>query len=89
MSLESSCERSLRDALSYRLTQSLTYVDDQQDAAQRIMQRNQRKGVVSVWQLEMLDYTSIRAFAHRVETELDRLDIAVLNAGVSKMSFDT
>lgn len=37
---------------------------------------------VDVWQLDLLDYASIRAFAARVESELDRLDIAVLNAGV-------
>lgn len=42
-----------------------------------------------MWQLDMMDYGSIKAFAKRAETELDRVDIAVLNAGVSKLNFVT
>lgn len=37
---------------------------------------------VEAWKLDMLDYGSIQAFAKRCDNELDRLDIAVLNAGV-------
>ena len=37
---------------------------------------------VEVWPLDMLDYESIRSFAKRCEDELERLDVAVLNAGV-------
>ena len=35
----------------------------------------------------MCSYTSIQAFAKRVETELIRLDIALLNAGLVKPEF--
>ncbi|KAF2681005.1 NAD(P)-binding protein [Lentithecium fluviatile CBS 122367] len=41
---------------------------------------------VDVWELDMLDYCSVRAFATRCET-LPRLDMAVLNAGVNKLEF--
>ena len=51
-------------------------------AKERIEQRADRKGVVEVWQLDMLDYDSVKAFAKRAEEELDQLDIAILNAGV-------
>ena len=39
--------------------------------------------VVEVWPLDMGDYESIQAFAARAEKELERVDVAVLNAGVS------
>jgi NAD(P)-dependent dehydrogenase (short-subunit alcohol dehydrogenase family) len=38
--------------------------------------------VMAIWQVDMLDYASIKAFAKRVDNELDRLDYAVLNAGI-------
>lgn len=49
--------------------------------------RTGRKGVIEVWHLDMLDYASIQAFAARVQTDIDRLDYAVLNAGVMLNSF--
>lgn len=42
------------------------------------------KDVVKVWQLDMSSYESVLDFAARAEKELQRLDIAVLNAGVAK-----
>jgi NAD(P)-dependent dehydrogenase (short-subunit alcohol dehydrogenase family) len=42
---------------------------------------------VEVWQLDMCSYQSIQAFANRVEKELARVDIAILNAGVIGMNF--
>ncbi|RDW81823.1 hypothetical protein BP6252_02935 [Coleophoma cylindrospora] len=44
---------------------------------------------IEVWLLDMCSYDSIRAFAKRLEMELSRLDIVVLNAGVQKVQFDT
>ena len=44
---------------------------------------------VEVWKLDMLDYDSIRAFVKRCETEISRLDIAVLNAGVFSRDYKT
>lgn len=37
---------------------------------------------IEVWKLDLDDYDSITAFADRVSSSLDRLDIAVLNAGL-------
>ncbi|KAK5700216.1 hypothetical protein LTR17_023125 [Elasticomyces elasticus] len=41
-----------------------------------------RNAHIEVWQLDMLDYSSVQAFARRCAT-LAHLDIAILNAGVS------
>ncbi|KAH8889178.1 NAD(P)-binding protein [Thozetella sp. PMI_491] len=42
---------------------------------------------VDVWLLEMTSYESIQAFCQRAETELSRLDFAILNAGVDGLDF--
>jgi len=42
---------------------------------------------ISVWHLDMLSYTSILSFASRAQSELSRLDCAVLNAGVFASSY--
>ncbi|ETS85489.1 hypothetical protein PFICI_03514 [Pestalotiopsis fici W106-1] len=41
-----------------------------------------RKGVVEVWELDLAQYASVKAFADRVNTTLERLDVVVENAGV-------
>ncbi|EMC96839.1 hypothetical protein BAUCODRAFT_34238 [Baudoinia panamericana UAMH 10762] len=53
-----------------------------EDARVKIEAATTRKSVVDVWELDMLSYNGIQAFANRTKTELDRLDIVVLNAGV-------
>jgi len=45
------------------------------------------KAKIEVWKLDMCSYSSVRDFAHRVETDLTRLDIAILNAGLVKGSY--
>jgi NAD(P)-dependent dehydrogenase (short-subunit alcohol dehydrogenase family) len=44
---------------------------------------------VEVWHLEMTSYPSIQAFCRRVEAELPRLDITILNAGLIHLEFTT
>ena len=56
-------------------------------ALEEIETRTGRKGVLEVWHLDMLDYASIKSFADRVTKELDRVDIACLNAGVVRMKY--
>ncbi|EMD00450.1 hypothetical protein BAUCODRAFT_80931 [Baudoinia panamericana UAMH 10762] len=51
-------------------------------AKEAIEARTGRRGCVDIWTLDMADYGSIKAFTNRVETELNHLDVAVLNAGV-------
>ncbi|KAK4501660.1 hypothetical protein PRZ48_007469 [Zasmidium cellare] len=44
--------------------------------------------VIEVWQLDMANANSVKAFARRAES-LDRLDAAILNAGVQTMKWST
>ncbi|KAJ5336560.1 Short-chain dehydrogenase/reductase SDR [Penicillium brevicompactum] len=41
-----------------------------------------RHNVVKVWELEMNSFRSVKVFTDRVNNELERLDIALLNAGL-------
>lgn len=43
---------------------------------------------IEVWQLDMASFRSVQDFAARAERELDRLHVAVLNAGLGKSSFE-
>ncbi|KAK7191743.1 hypothetical protein DPSP01_008024 [Paraphaeosphaeria sporulosa] len=47
-----------------------------------------KKGVIKVWQLDMSSYQSVLEFAARASKELQRLDIAILNAGVAKGTWE-
>jgi len=46
------------------------------------------KTKIEVWELDMASFRSVQAFAARCERELDRLHVAVLNAGLSKIKFE-
>lgn len=50
--------------------------------------RKLKDGAIEVWKLDMLSYESVTAFAERSKT-LESLDIAILNAGVMKQTYDT
>lgn len=58
-------------------------IDKGLDARRRIEARGQRTNNIDVWELDMGSYTSVQRFAARVETEMPRLDVAILNAGIS------
>jgi retinol dehydrogenase 12 len=53
-----------------------------------IEQTTGRKGVVEIWEVDYDSFSSVREFATRVKAELKCLDIAILNAGVSKAAFE-
>ncbi|MCJ1321907.1 hypothetical protein MMC15_007252 [Xylographa vitiligo] len=53
-----------------------------QAAKSTIEARSQRPGVVQIWPLDMDSFASVKAFADRARRELDRLDVALLNAGL-------
>jgi len=59
------------------------------DAAAAKMRQLYPKANIEVWQVDMSSYDSIRAFARRAETQLSRIDIVILNAGVIKLSYNT
>ncbi|OGM49857.1 putative short chain dehydrogenase/reductase family oxidoreductase [Aspergillus bombycis] len=42
-----------------------------------------KTGVAEVWLLDLASYDSVKAFAQRVTTELDRIDAVIENAGVA------
>jgi NAD(P)-dependent dehydrogenase (short-subunit alcohol dehydrogenase family) len=58
-----------------------------EEAKRLIDQKSGRGGVTEVWQLDMLSYDSIKAFANKANTELGRLDVLCLNAGVVFTTF--
>ena len=59
-------------------------------AKEEIERRNgDHTTTIDVWKLDMNSFTSVKAFADRVSRELDRLDVALLNAGVVMRTFQT
>ncbi|KAK3937975.1 hypothetical protein QBC46DRAFT_391351 [Diplogelasinospora grovesii] len=59
------------------------------EAAANKMRQIYPKANIEVWQLDMSSYDSVQAFARRVESQLSRIDIALLNAGIIKFTFNT
>ncbi|MCJ1239315.1 hypothetical protein MMC14_007309 [Varicellaria rhodocarpa] len=59
------------------------------DAAAAKLRQLYPKASIEAWQLDMSLYDSIQAFAGRVESQLSRIDIIILNAGVIKLNFAT
>ncbi|KAJ6581881.1 hypothetical protein B0H19DRAFT_983986 [Mycena capillaripes] len=45
------------------------------------------KGSIEVWELDMADFASVKRFAERANTNLKRLDGAVLNAGINSVKW--
>jgi len=52
-------------------------------AKQAIEARTKRTDVVRIWELDMNSLKSVKAFAARVNREVERLDVASLNAGLA------
>ena len=65
-----------------RLILAVRTVSKGETAAKEIRERTNNACPVEVWQLEQANFASVKAFTQRVTTELDRLDIALLNAGM-------
>ncbi|PVH77370.1 NAD(P)-binding protein [Cadophora sp. DSE1049] len=59
-----------------------------EDAKASIEQTTGKKNVVEVWQVDMSNYESVKAFAKNCGS-LDRLDVLLANAGVLKNTFDS
>jgi NAD(P)-dependent dehydrogenase (short-subunit alcohol dehydrogenase family) len=62
------------------------------EAAQREIEETTTRspsgeGVIQVWPVDMDSFPSVQAFAERVNTELDRVDVVLLNAGVYGKEF--
>jgi NAD(P)-dependent dehydrogenase (short-subunit alcohol dehydrogenase family) len=81
---------SARQFLSFQLSHLIITVrsEEKGEAAVLKLQAEYPKATIKVWLLDMCSYDSIQTFAKRVESELPRLDIAILNAGRSKAEFE-
>jgi NAD(P)-dependent dehydrogenase (short-subunit alcohol dehydrogenase family) len=56
------------------------------EAAAQELRKKHKDATIEIWQLDMLSYKSVQDFAAKCQT-LDRLDFAILNAGVIEQSF--
>jgi NAD(P)-dependent dehydrogenase (short-subunit alcohol dehydrogenase family) len=81
---------SARQFLSLRLSHVIITARSEAKgtAAVSKLQAQYPSATIEVWMLDMCSYESIQAFANRVESELPRLDIVILNAGRSKADFE-
>ncbi|KAF2869148.1 hypothetical protein BDV95DRAFT_596807 [Massariosphaeria phaeospora] len=61
---------------------------DKGEAAAAALLREFPDARIEVWELDMESFRSVQAFAARAERELDRLHVAVLNAGLGKLKFE-
>lgn len=46
------------------------------------------QGIVEVWPLDLSNYASVKAFAQRASSELERLDVLLENAGIATMNYN-
>lgn len=80
------CAKQLLSYKLARLIMAVRSLEKGESAAAQL--RKQHPGaVVSVWQLDMASYDSIRAFVARAGAELSRIDVAILNAGLGFGAF--
>ncbi|KAJ5555128.1 Short-chain dehydrogenase/reductase SDR [Penicillium sp. DV-2018c] len=52
------------------------------DAKMKLEKVTNRSNAVQVWELEMNSFASVKRFADRINKDVSRLDIAILNAGI-------
>lgn len=81
---------SARQFLSFglsRLILTARSLEKGEAAATKLREENPQ-ATIEVWTLEMKSYDSIQSFVRRIESQLPRLDIAVLNAGVAKLRYE-
>jgi NAD(P)-dependent dehydrogenase (short-subunit alcohol dehydrogenase family) len=76
----------LLDLKLSRLILAVRSVDKGESAA-AVLRRKYPKAAVDIWQLDMCSYDSIQSFTRRVDSQLPRVDIVILNAGVIKLEF--
>ncbi|KAF3153700.1 hypothetical protein TWF225_010665 [Orbilia oligospora] len=69
-----------------RLIMGVRSIERGEEAAARL-RTSFPKAIIEVWVVDMASYDSIQKFVHKVEKELDTLDIAVLNAGINRHAF--
>ena len=80
----------VRQLLSFKLSRVILAVRslEKGGAAKTSLLKDFPQATVEVWPLDMKSYDSIQSFSRRVEKELTRLDMAILNAGVGKLKHE-
>jgi NAD(P)-dependent dehydrogenase (short-subunit alcohol dehydrogenase family) len=80
-----------RQLLSYKLSHLVMAVRTVQkgETAADQLRKDFPQATIEVWMLDMNSYESIQSFADRVKSDLPRLDMAILNAGLGKQTFGT
>ncbi|KAF7326006.1 hypothetical protein MKEN_00451500 [Mycena kentingensis (nom. inval.)] len=66
-----------------RIILAVRSLEKGEQARQEVIAQTGYGGTFEVWELDMARFASVRAFAERADAELDRLDGAVLNAGIN------
>ncbi|EPS35682.1 hypothetical protein H072_10846 [Dactylellina haptotyla CBS 200.50] len=81
---------SSRQFLSHKLSRLIMAVrsTDKGETAANTLRNAHPNATIEVWPLDMNSYSSIQSFVGRAESQLARLDIAILNAGCNKLQFD-
>lgn len=57
------------------------------EAAALKLRKAHPTATIAVWSLDMSEYSSIQAFCRRIESELERVDMVLLNAGVGAFKY--
>ncbi|KAL8786602.1 MAG: hypothetical protein Q9195_008159 [Heterodermia aff. obscurata] len=80
-----------RQLLALKLSRLILAVRSAQnsEAAAKTLLSQHPSAEVDVWLLDLSSKNSIQAFARRVGSDLTRLDMVILNAGIRKLVFDT
>ncbi|OIW25244.1 putative short-chain dehydrogenase/reductase family protein [Coniochaeta ligniaria NRRL 30616] len=81
--------RTQRAPADTNLTGQVAIITGASESAADKLRADYPDAKLEVWHLEMTSYPSIQAFCRRVEAELPRLDITILNAGLMHLEFTT
>ena len=82
------CAKQLVEFGCARVILAVRSIDAGEAAKDTIQASSGRKGVVHVWHLDLCRAESVKAFARRVERELDRVDGLLLNAGINNAKWE-
>jgi NAD(P)-dependent dehydrogenase (short-subunit alcohol dehydrogenase family) len=74
---------------SHRVILAVRTPSNGEEAKSKIERETGKKGIAEVWQLDLSKYASVKAFAARAVSELDRIDGLIENAAVAVLKWAT
>lgn len=80
------CARQMLDHRLSHLIMAVRSLSKGEKAAE-MLRKTHTNAKIEVWELDMLSYPSVQAFAKRCDSLSEGLNIAILNAGVAHMNF--